>query len=249
MSRGSSAGFDRNITIFSPEGRLYQVEYAFKAINQGGLTAVGVRGDTCSALVIQKKVPDKLIDADSMSRVWKIGGSNGAVVCGLSADSREYIRRARYETMNWNYKNAYDMPCDQLAQRMATIAQVYTQEPGTRALGVASLIIGYDEENNVPLLYRTDPSGYTAGFKAVAIGAKQTEATNFLEKKLRKKTDEEKWGLKETAELAITTLQHVIATDFKPSEIEVAVATSDNKFRQLSDEEVEEILTIIAERE
>ena len=57
------------------------------------------------------------------------------------------------------------MPCDQLAHRMATIAQVYTQEPGTRALGVASLIIGYDEENNVPLLYRTDPSGNFDNYK------------------------------------------------------------------------------------
>ena len=64
------------------------------------------------------------------------------------------------------------MPCDQLAHRMATIAQVYTQEPGTRALGVASLIIGYDEENNVPLLYRTDPSGNSLTFSTCFSGLK-----------------------------------------------------------------------------
>ena len=93
-----------------------------------------------------------------------------------------------------------------MAKRMASVAQVHTQEPGTRALGVAALLIGWDEELNKPELYRTDPSGYTAGFKAVAIGAKQTEATNYLEKKMRKKTETEKWGVKETAELG---------TDFK----------------------------------
>ena len=98
------------------------------------------------------------------------------------------------------------MPTDLMAKRMASVAQVHTQEPGTRALGVAALLIGWDEELNKPELYRTDPSGYTAGFKAVAIGAKQTEATNYLEKKMRKKTETEKWGVKETAELG---------TDFK----------------------------------
>ena len=88
-----------------------------------------------------------------------------------------------------------------LAKRMASVAQVYTQEPGTRALGVASVHVGWDEENNCAQLYRTDPSGYTAGFKAVAVGAKQTEATNFLEKKIRKKGENEKWGITETADL------------------------------------------------
>jgi len=96
---------------------------------------------------------------------------------------------------------AYKMPTDLMAKRMASIAQVHTQEPGTRALGVASLLIGWDDEMGRPELYRTDPSGYTAGFKAVAIGAKQTEATNYLEKKMRKKAETDQWGTKETAEL------------------------------------------------
>ena len=161
-----------------------------------------------------------MIDPDTMSRVWNINGDTGCVVCGLSADSRSYVTRARYESINFQYKNgmlfskitkynlqyffsAYKMPTDLMAKRMASVAQVHTQEPGTRALGVAALLIGWDEELNKPELYRTDPSGYTAGFKAVAIGAKQTEATNYLEKKMRKKTETEKWGVKETAELGL----------------------------------------------
>merc|ERR1712168_57055 len=131
---------------------------------------------------------------------------------------------------------------------MANRAQIHTQEPGSRALGCASLLIGWDDEFNKPSLYRTDPSGYTAGFKAIAIGAKHTEAGNYLEKKMRKKGENDKWGVDECSELAITTLAHVIATDFKPSEIEVCIVGQNEEFRNLDEAEIEVILNRIAER-
>ena len=72
-------------------------------------------------------MPDKLIDPDTMSRVWQINGGTGCVVCGLSADSRSYVTRARYEATNFQYKHAYTMPTDLIAKRMASVAQVHTQ--------------------------------------------------------------------------------------------------------------------------
>ncbi|TNN35443.1 Proteasome subunit alpha type-6 [Liparis tanakae] len=194
MSRGSSAGFDRHITIFSPEGRLYQVEYAFKAINQGGLTSVAIRGNDCAIVVTQKKVPDKLLDSSTVTHLYRITDSIGCVMSGMTG----------------------------------------------------MILIGVDEELGAQL-YKCDPAGYYCGFKATAAGVKQTEATGFLEKKVKKKPD---WSFKQTIETAISCLSTVLSIDFKPSELEVGIVTvQDPKFRILTETEVDVHLVALAERD
>ena len=248
MSRGSSAGYDRHITIFSPEGRLYQVEYAFKAVKSPGITAIAVRGRDCVATVAQKKVPDKLIDPSSVTCMYRLGDRIGAAVVGVMTDARMVASRTRYTAAEFKFKYGYNIPVDFLARKVADRSQVFTQHAYMRPFGISMIIMGMDEEMG-PSLYKCDPAGYYVGYEACAAGAKDQEAVNFLEKRL-KKVKAAEFSTDETIQTAVEALQSVLSADFKPSEIEVAVVTEENpRFTLLEEDDIEKHLTAIAEKD
>jgi len=251
-----STGYDRHITIFSDQGRLYQVEYAFKAITAANITSLGVRGKDCAVVLSQKKVPDKLIDPASVTHIFKLSPSVGCVMTGSIADARASVNRARSEAAEFRYRFGYEMPCDVLAKRLANINQVYTQRAYMRPLGVAMTLISVDSEYG-PQLYKCDPAGYYVGYRATASGPKQQEILNHLEKKLKNKEHAE--GTWEgVVELAISTLSTVLSVDFKKGELEVGIVGGprvDGKegtqaeFRALTEEEIDNRLQAISERD
>ncbi|PGH06564.1 hypothetical protein AJ79_06503 [Helicocarpus griseus UAMH5409] len=251
-----SAGYDRHITIFSDQGRLYQVEYAFKAITAANITSLGVKGKNCAVVLSQKKVPDKLIEPSSVTHVFQISPSVGCVMTGSIADARASVMRAQSEAAEFRYKFGYEMPCDVLAKRLANINQVYTQRAYMRPLGVAITLISVDSEFG-PQLYKCDPAGYYVGYRATASGPKQQDILNHLEKKLKnKEAADGSW--EDVVELAITTLSTVLSVDFKKNEIEIGIVggpRADGKegtqteFRALTEEEIDERLNAISEKD
>ena len=251
MARGSSAGYDRHITIFSPEGRLYQVEYAFKAIKTSGLTSVGVRGSDSCVVLTQRKIPDKLHDADSVTNMYHITDKIGLVMTGMVPDARKSVTRLRSEAAQFKFDYGYDIPVSFLAKRAADWAQVYTQHANMRPLGIAMIIVGIDAEGEkmVPQLFRCDPAGYYVGYKATSAGQKEQEATNFLEKRF-KVDPNPSLSYDDTVQLALACLQNVLGSDLKASDIEACVVRNEQqKFTRLSADELEAQLTALAERD
>jgi len=246
MSRGSSAGYDRHITIFSPEGKLYQVEYAFKAIKTQGTTSIGVRGFDSAVIATQKKIPDKLLDPETVTSMYSISEFIGCVETGMVADARAQVQRARHEAAQFKFKFGYNVPVQYLAKRLANFAQVYTQHAAMRPLGVSCILIGIDDELG-PQLYRCDPAGAYVGYKATCVGEKEQEGTNFLEKKFK---SDPKLTRDEAIQMAIATLQAVLSMDFKATEVEVGVVSVENpRFTLLTPQEIDAQLTRLAERD
>eukprot|EP01090_Pellita_catalonica_P003824 TRINITY_DN13504_c0_g1_i1.p1 TRINITY_DN13504_c0_g1~~TRINITY_DN13504_c0_g1_i1.p1 ORF type:complete len:245 (-),score=51.01 TRINITY_DN13504_c0_g1_i1:28-762(-) len=242
---GRSAGYDRHITIFSPEGRLYQVEYAFKAIKSEALTSIGIRGKDSCCIVTQKKVPDKLVVASTVTHIFSITKEIGLVATGMIADARALVQRARQTAAKFKFDFGYDIPVSYLAKRIADRAQIFTQTAWMRPLGVAVVLIAVDDEDG-PQLFKCGPAGSYIGYQACCAGEKDQEARNFLEKKFKKNPE---LNNDKTIKMAINALQTVLGEDFKATDIEVGYVERGKDFRTLTEEEIDTHLTEIAERD
>ena len=218
-------------------------EYAIKAATSSGNTAVAVRGAKSACFITQRRAADRLVDSSSLTNIYRITDSIGTLMIGYPPDIRAQVDRVRYEANEFQYNNGYPIPVHVLAKRIADICQVYTQEASSRAMCVMMLLIGVDDEKGAQV-FKVDPAGHYLPYKAVATGKSEPEAMNFLEKKVDAFAEMDENA---TVETAISAMQHVLSTDFKSSEIEIAVITAGGKFRKLEGDEIEDRLNAIAE--
>ena len=142
MDRRSS-GYDRNITVFSPEGRLYQIEYAFNAVKSFGQLIVGMKGTNIAVAISQKKITDNTIDIRSVTNPYRITDHVGCVMTGLQADCVTQVNRAREKAIEYKAKYGYEIPISVLARKVADKCQLYTQRAEMRVLGCVMVLFGY----------------------------------------------------------------------------------------------------------
>lgn len=246
MQMTPQMGYDRAITVFSPDGRLFQVEYAREAVKRG-TTAVGVKATDGVALLVDKRVTSRLLEADSIEKIFQIDDHIGAATSGLVADARALIDRARVEAQI--NKVTYDEPIDveTLSKKICDFKQTYTQYGGVRPFGTALLIAGVDDNN--ARLFETDPSGALLAYKATGIGSGRSETMEVFEKKYR-----DGIKLEEAILLGLDALHSTGEDMFSASTIEIGVIElSTRKFRKLSDAEVhkyvEQVKSMYSEEE
>uniref|UniRef100_A0A0E0EEA2 Proteasome subunit alpha type n=1 Tax=Oryza meridionalis TaxID=40149 RepID=A0A0E0EEA2_9ORYZ len=186
------ADYERFITLFSPEGRLCQLDYAFNAVKLAGITSVGMRGDD-SVYVLTHRKEDKLHDPTTITNLFAITDRIGLLATGMPGyifipgDGRAIAQDARNAAAEFRFKWEYEMSPRMLAQWIADRAQIRTQHAQIRPYGVVSMIFGIDEEKGTPEFFTCDPAGQFFAHKAASAGPKEREVMNFLEERMKNK--------------------------------------------------------------
>lgn len=233
MSRGRE--YDGAITIFSPEGRIYQVEYALELVKRGS-PIVGIKSPEGIVLVALEPRLSKLAAPSNSKKIYKIEDHVGVALSGLSPDARVLIRQARYAAQG-NIMT-YDEPIDieDLTSSVGDLLQRYTQNAGARPFGV-SLLFGGVDDHRISLI-STDPSGSYRGYKATAIGRNSDKAKKVLSEQYR-----EGLTLDEAVALAVEALKEAADEDLSVVNLNIAVISAETKkFKTLSDEEKKKFL-------
>ena len=237
MFGGGQIKYDRALTVFSPEGRLYQVEYALEAVRRGTL-AVAIKSNEDVCLAAQIKIPSRLMDADSIDKIFQIDDHIGVAISGLHADSRILINYSRVQAQS--FRLTYDEPVrvNMLVKTIADLKQIYTQYGGIRPFGCSLFFIAIDSSG--PQIYTTSPSGIYRSYKAYALGSGEAKAREYIEKNLK-----ENASFEDIIKLALNAIKESIDEDMTKENIRLAyIRTSeDNKFKTCSKEEVNKFLT------
>ncbi len=210
--------YDRGVNTFSPEGRLFQVEYAIEAIKIG-TTAIGICTSEGIVIAVEKRLLSPLQEPASVEKIYEVDSHIGVAMSGLSADARTLVDHARSESQYHRFTYNEPMPVESLTQAVCDLALNFGEsgesEKMSRPFGVALLIGGWDHKG--PCLYHTDPSGTYTRFDAKAIGAGSEGAQTSLQEQYHKKLT-----LEEAETMAVSILKQVMEEKLSVSNVEVA---------------------------
>ncbi len=224
-------GYDRAITVFSPDGRLYQVEYAREAVKRG-TTAVGIKCNEGLVLIVDKRVSSRLLEATSIEKIFKIDEHIGVASSGLVGDARALVDRARVESQINRVTYDEKIDVETLAKKLCDHMQTYTQFGGARPYGTALLIAGISDGEL--RLFETDPSGTLLEYKATGIGIGRNAVMKVFEEEYNPEAP-----MKDCIMLGIKALHDATQGKFEINTVEIGIIETENPvFRKMSKEEV-----------
>jgi proteasome alpha subunit len=235
-------GYDRAITMFSPEGRLLQVEYAKKTVKQGA-TAIGMVCKDGIVLVTDKRLIDKLIVPEATEKIFQIDDHISTTAAGILSDARVLIERAQLRAQQ--HRVTYDSPIDVLTivKDICDLKQITTQSAGLRPFGVSLLVAGVDQDGEARL-FETDPTGIFFQYKATAIGEGETEVEEMMHKNYK-----DDMTIEEGLRLAVRALVKVIGEGLTAERLDIVIITKESKkYKKLPKTEIEKLLAEIKKK-
>jgi proteasome alpha subunit len=226
-------GYDR-ASMFSPDGRLLQVEYAKKTVKQG-TSIVGIVFKDGVLLVADRRTLDPLMVINSVEKVFQIDDHIAAAAAGIVSDGRILIERA--QVLAQQHRVTYDSPIDiySLVKEICNVKQAYTQHGGARPFGVSLLVIGM---NKNPKLFLTDPTGIHWEYKATAIGESEDELKTIIGKNYK-----ENMSMEEALKLAVDALKKVLGKEFSLERLDGGIIRqTDKKFKKIDKDSIKKYL-------
>ena len=230
--------YDRAITVFSPDGRLFQVEYALETVNRGA-TILGIVCKEGIVLGAEEKLESKLQDSNFTWKIFPVDTHIGAAVVGLGSDARILIDQARVfcQSNRLMYDESIDVEI--ISKRIGDIKQLYTQHAGVRPFGVSIIFGGIDKTGN--RLFSTDPSGTYRAYKAIAVGVGRETVEGILKTEYN-----EDMNLEATIKLAIKCLKKALQARDEQLRVKIAAIPASTKlFKMISDEKIDNIMKTV----
>lgn len=222
--------YDRGITVFSPDGRLFQVEYAREAVKKG-TTTIGLKFKDGVILIVDKRVSSRLVEPRSIEKIYTIDEFIGCATSGLVADARILVDQARKDAQVHKVTYGENITIEALVKKICDFKQNYTQYGGVRPFGTALLMAGVDDLGCH--LFETDPSGALVAYKAGSIGAGRPVVMDMFEKEFK-----DDMTYKDAVTLGLKALSAAIEDKVAVETVEVGVVEKNKAFRRLDDKEL-----------